>query len=128
MTMPWKFRLNVWDLIYISVFCGSIWYLNSPGPNPNREYFEGKDQVQWVSELQSSDPNKRNLAIYALCEMVKRPDPKHRMSLVRALGFFGGEAKQVEETIRGLLPTDDEELEEACEVALKKIEARRHGS
>jgi hypothetical protein len=99
----------VLGLFIIMSFVG--WCL-PPIAKVHSEYYQGKDQFEWASDLASPDARTRHEAMLALCEILKSSKSTVRLWIVPRLGDQGPEAKEAVPILIEFLKDDDPVLHE----------------
>jgi prepilin-type N-terminal cleavage/methylation domain-containing protein len=89
-----------------------------------REWYGGKDQYEWAAALRSEDPEKREEAVAALCEIMRRRPAK--LGVRQFVGQALVEAKAVEAVpaLREMLQSDDEDLRGEARRALQQLDPK----
>jgi hypothetical protein len=94
-----------------------------PVERAHREYYHGKDQFQWASQLAADDVASRHEAIAALCEIVRTSTHLvTRWWIVQELGGHGPEAKEAIPVLAELIKGEDDELRFQARRAIQQID------
>jgi hypothetical protein len=119
--------LTVVELLFAGIALGALaWVLSEPVATARREYYRGRDQFEWASELKASESERRHQAVVALCELLKSSHSGVRWWCVQQLGSAGAEAKSALPVLWQLLQEetidDDQSFRDLVRYAIQQIE------
>jgi hypothetical protein len=98
-------------------------YLLPATARAHREYYQGKDQFQWVEQLTSGDAAAKSEAVAALCEILKSSKTSVRWYIVQELGAAGRDAEAARPIlVKILYVEDDPVLREYTQYAIEQID------
>ena len=95
----------------------------------NRAYYNGKDQFQWLTQLQDGNDADRQEAVVALCDILrngKLRDPGWDAEIAKRLGRLGPEALASLPTLRELARNEDQWVREAALQAIQSIDPEEY--